>query len=339
MGGDNSHEFNFYDPEGDSAKFEIVHRDLLDCGLTDASMKTLRFPGHRHQMPTVVECAKYGVHFIDGGGTYPWYSLLGVIILPEGIIWETNHGWWSDVTNWYDPEIPYSVMRRGEIVLGGGHPLSTFPLNMPEQFEVVNGVFTQMETLYPQMKYFFPDDYADFCEQSRTWWDVSFASGSAALEFSFYGAADKGQTIVADLADAGSVILPPYVDFQPVDYEIRGNRIFVELPQLPLGYHVVVIGIRPLAGDGALPTEIRLGDPYPNPCDAWITFPVELPHGSQIGYKVMDVLGRIAAEGSVWKGSGYRRITLRVDNLPSGIYVYQLRADKVVKKGKMILLK
>jgi len=343
LGGDNVHEFNFYDPEGDSARFEIMHRDLIDCGLTEASFKTMRFPGHRHQMPTVLECAKYGVRFIDSAGNYALNCLLGATILPYGVVWETNHGWWCDEHNWYDPQVMYPVLSRGELVLGGGHPLTTFPLTNPQQYEIINDIFYQLEATFPYMKYYFPDDFGDFCEESRQWWDVEYVDGASALEYNFYGAAKENQTIVAELSDIGSAILPPVVDYQPVDYEIRGDRIFIELPELELGYHSVAlekgIGVKRTGANTALPDKIHLGAPYPNPCNAWITFPLELPTAAEIQYSLTDILGRIVNDGTIWRNSGYRRISLNLNDLASGIYFYQIRAANVVQKGKITLLK
>jgi hypothetical protein len=341
LGGDFLHEWNLYDPEGDSARFEMIYGDLYECGVTDKSWKGMRFAGHRHHLPAVKECVKYGIKLIDRGPNYQKNCLLGPIIMPEGIVWETNTNWWADSAAWVDPELMVQVLLRGDLILGGAHPTGTFQPANPAHWDVVSGVFTDIENEFPYMQYFFAEEFADFCEESRTWWDVEFIDTDSSIELNFYGSAQYGQTAVATLANGSGVIFPPTVDFQPVDYEVRDNRVFIELPELDLGYHSVVltkgVGINP--GPQQLPETIHLGTPYPNPCNAWITFPMDLPSVTEVDYTITDVLGRTILNGKANQGSGQRRLSLHLDDLPSGVYLYRLKARDVVKDGKFTLLK
>jgi hypothetical protein len=342
LGSPYSNEFDFYDPAGDSGRFAMIHRDLVSSGLTDASFRVFRFAGHKHQMPAVRACIEAGVKLMDCGETL-WQFLLGPIIQPEGVIWETNTNWWCDSSYWQDPAMVEFILKRGELVLSGGHPLAVFPLNNPAQFEIVNGVFQQMETQFPYMRYFFPEEFADFCEESRRWWDVETHSTPSSLTFTFYGSARHGQTIVALLPDSGGVISAAFVDSQTIPFYTRGNRIFVPLPDLPEGYHTVslatVIGVQPSDTDAHLPQRIAFGMPFPNPCNAWLILPVDLPKATEVQYQLFDALGRTAARGSQSFPGGRQRLSLQVDALPSGKYFYRVQAEDLQSTGGVTILK
>ncbi len=337
-----SNEFDFYDPAGDSGRFAMIQRDLISSGLTNASFRVFRFAAHKHQMPAVQECIKAGVKLMDSGEAF-WQFLLGPIFQPEGVIWETNTNWWCDSSYWQDPAMVEYILRRGELVLSGGHPLAVFPLNNQAQFEIVNGVFQQMESLFPDMQYFFPEEFADFCEESRRWWDVEAHSTPSSLSFTFYGAATYGQTIVAFLPDSSHVIASAFVDALPTEYTVRGNRIFIPLPDLTEGYHTVslttVLGIPPTSSRMHLPESVVFGMPFPNPCNAWLIVPMDLPKASEVHYQLFDALGRMAARGTRFFPGGRQKLSLQVDALPSGAYFFRIQAEDLQSAGGVTILK
>lgn len=343
LGGQYEHEFNYYDPDGDSARFYMIHRDLLDCGLSEQSFKVFRFPGFKHQLSAVRECARHEVSLVDRGSYSYGQCSLGATILPEGAVWETNSNWWTDENTWNNVDNVYRVLDRGELILAGGHPGSTFPPSNPAQFDLINGAFNDLEARYPNLEYFFPADMARFCEESRTWWGAESRSMPSTFEFCFYGSSSQGQTIVAHVQDIESILLPPLVDSQPVLGEIRGNRLFIGLPDLPLGEHMVIlekgVGVPPISSRAFLPAQVRLGLPFPNPCNAWLTFPVELPQAMQVEYRLTDILGRTALSGKLLGEGGEQRISVNVDVLPSGIYLFTVRSGDLVKRGKINVLK
>ncbi|MBU0690775.1 T9SS type A sorting domain-containing protein [bacterium] len=71
----------------------------------------------------------------------------------------------------------------------------------------------------------------------------------------------------------------------------------------------------------AIPTETRLGVPYPNPFNSSVTIPLELSHGSDIEIFVHDILGREVLRKSFGSLSlGNHPLQLDFAGLPSGDY-------------------
>ncbi|MBU1881656.1 T9SS type A sorting domain-containing protein, partial [bacterium] len=340
LGGDNTHEFNFYNPEFDSATFGMINRDLEASGLSSLSMRTARFAGFKHHLPTVIEVIKSGTVFLDRGWTTSGTCLLGTIIRPEGVLWESNTNWWLDYSSWSGTTVAISNLERGEFVLTGGHPGFTFSLDHPEHFDVVDGAFTQIESTFPNLTYLFPHDYAYMCEESRNWWGVQYEDTDDTYQLSFFGSAQNGQTIVQVLADTQSVGLPPMVNGSPADYVLRGNRIMTLLPDLDLGFHTVSINkYGTYVSPAPVPLSIHLKPPYPNPCNSWVTFPLELSHPATVELTIMDVLGRQVYRDRFSFESGARKVSLDIVELTSGTYFYRIKVDKEIQVGKLTILK
>jgi hypothetical protein len=89
-----------------------------------------------------------------------------------------------------------------------------------------------------------------------------------------------------------------------------------------------------------VPTEFSLQQNYPNPFNPNTTIKYSIPQASQVQIKVFDILG---AEISILmdeeKSVGSYDLTWNAENLPSGIYFYQLKAGSYIETKKMLLLK
>ena len=94
-----------------------------------------------------------------------------------------------------------------------------------------------------------------------------------------------------------------------------------------------------------LPTEYNLYQNYPNPFNPTTDIKFSLPHSGYVQIKVFDILGREVAElvnadfasGSYtvsWNGRNNSGV-----QVPSGIYIYTIRADEFVSSKKMMLIK
>jgi len=340
LGGDNGHEFNFYNPEFDSATFYMIKRDLEDSGLSNLTLRTMRFAGFKHHLPTVIEAIKAGAVFIDRAWTISNTCLLGTIIRPEGVVWESNTNWWMDYSTWSGTTIARSLLERGEFVLAGGHPVSSFPLDHPEHFNTIDDAFNGLEADYPNMTYLFPHDYATLCEESRQWWNVCFDICDDVYMLSFFGAASRGQTVVQVIPDSQLVNLPPLVDGLPVSYEIRENRIIITLPELPLGLHTVIVGDGGTNLSSSVTPELFSFDPpYPNPCNACMTFPLTLSHAADVKLSIFDTLGRHVLQETYSLQAGIRKLSLNLEFLTSGIYFYRIYTNQEIQYGKITMLK
>jgi hypothetical protein len=88
------------------------------------------------------------------------------------------------------------------------------------------------------------------------------------------------------------------------------------------------------------PSSYILSQNYPNPFNPSTTIRYSVPQLSKVVIKVYDILGNeIATLMDEEKSVGTYEITWNAENLPSGVYFYQMRAGDYVNTKKMILLK
>jgi len=89
-----------------------------------------------------------------------------------------------------------------------------------------------------------------------------------------------------------------------------------------------------------LPTQYTLYQNYPNPFNPTTTIKYDLPFASDVSLVVYDILGRKVKElANAKQQAGRYEIKFNSSNLASGVYVYQLIAEKYMSSKKMILLK
>ena len=89
-----------------------------------------------------------------------------------------------------------------------------------------------------------------------------------------------------------------------------------------------------------IPTEFLLSQNYPNPFNSSSVIRYSVPQSSDVVIKVFDILGNeIETLVNEEKTVGTYEITWTADNLPSGIYLYQLRAGSYVQTRKMVLMR
>jgi hypothetical protein len=91
---------------------------------------------------------------------------------------------------------------------------------------------------------------------------------------------------------------------------------------------------------GVLPQDYSLSQNYPNPFNPVTIIKFALPEAAKIKLVVYNMLGQVVktlADGNYDAGT-YQR-TFDGTNLSSGVYIYELKANNVVLKQKMILMK
>jgi hypothetical protein len=87
-------------------------------------------------------------------------------------------------------------------------------------------------------------------------------------------------------------------------------------------------------------TEYVLTQNYPNPFNPTTKIKYSVPQTSNIVIKIFDILGNeIETLVNEERQAGTYEITWYVENLPSGVYFYQLQAGNFVETKKMILMK
>ena len=89
-----------------------------------------------------------------------------------------------------------------------------------------------------------------------------------------------------------------------------------------------------------VPTEFLLSQNYPNPFNPSTKIKYSIPQTSEVQIKVFDVLGNeIEILVKEEKPAGTYEVTWYAVNLPSGVYLYQLKAGSYIETKKMLLLK
>ena len=89
-----------------------------------------------------------------------------------------------------------------------------------------------------------------------------------------------------------------------------------------------------------IPTTYQLSNNFPNPFNPLTKIKYSIPQSSNVVIKVFDVLGNeIETLVNEEKQNGTYELTWYAENLPSGIYFYQLKTNEFVETKKMILLK
>ena len=89
------------------------------------------------------------------------------------------------------------------------------------------------------------------------------------------------------------------------------------------------------------PARFSLAQNYPNPFNPRTIISYSLPQASYVTLKVYDTLGReiVTLADNLKKGAGNYEVSFDASNLPSGVYLCRLQADKFVTTRKMMLIK
>ena len=90
----------------------------------------------------------------------------------------------------------------------------------------------------------------------------------------------------------------------------------------------------------SLPRKVTLRQNYPNPFNPSTTITFALPKPSAVSLDVYTLSGRRVAtliEGQ--RGAGEHRVVFNAEHVSSGIYLYQLKTDKISITQKMVLIK
>ena len=86
--------------------------------------------------------------------------------------------------------------------------------------------------------------------------------------------------------------------------------------------------------------EYKLYQNYPNPFNPTTTIKYDLPNTSEVSLIIYDILGRKIKElVNTKQQAGRYEVQFNASNLASGVYIYQLIAEKYMSSRKMILMK
>ena len=84
----------------------------------------------------------------------------------------------------------------------------------------------------------------------------------------------------------------------------------------------------------------RLYDNYPNPFNPSTTIKFEIPDKSYVTLKIFDVNGRVVAEPvKETLQAGLYEYKFKAEDLPSGVYMYNLITERFAVTKRMMLIK
>ncbi len=92
---------------------------------------------------------------------------------------------------------------------------------------------------------------------------------------------------------------------------------------------------------GLIPDKFVLYQNYPNPFNIETNIKFALPRSANVTVEVFDLLGRkvkTLVQGERFE-AGEKVVKFKADGLPSGVYIYRVRADEFQDSKKMVLIK
>jgi hypothetical protein len=128
-------------------------------------------------------------------------------------------------------------------------------------------------------------------------------------------------------------------DYSFVDKNPVGDTIHYRLKQIDNNDNFKYSKEIAVAADLS-PNNYSLSQNYPNPFNPSTTINYSITKAGKVVLKIYDLLGKeINTLVDENKQSGSYSVIFNARNMPSGIYVYELRTDGFVSRSKMILLK
>ncbi len=138
---------------------------------------------------------------------------------------------------------------------------------------------------------------------------------------------------------------------QPVNYSFEDNiiglnatEIMYRLKQVDLDGHYVYSDV--VKVEQIIPADYSLTQNYPNPFNPTTTIQYALPADNFVTLKVYDILGQeVVSLVNEFQKAGTYNVTFNAENLPSGLYIYNIKAGVDASSSafsqtmKMMLLK
>jgi hypothetical protein len=195
--------------------------------------------------------------------------------------------------------------------------------------------------------------YADTAEY--LWYNFSADSGESwiapPLGHPYYGGTFTMQSKVDTIVNPAGT----FTDCQRIHHFIGADFEFVEwfadgigivqrdvITFAGLRRWVLIESVTSVFNDNELANEktYLLSQNYPNPFNPVTKINYSIPQSSQVVIKIFDILGNEIEElVNEIKPKGTYELRWYVENLPSGIYFYRLKAGDFIETKKMVLMK
>lgn len=196
------------------------------------------------------------------------------------------------------------IFRANFLVLVNGNPVAPFTFDNPVTLTIPNSSMVQLMTL------------------------MGVPSGTS-ISFSYIQVNGTDTVFVND----GITTTPPTAT-NP-NWLISINHFSI----ITGGDNTVLTSVDDKRSD-ILPQKFALNQNYPNPFNPSTKIAFSLPERTDIELNVYNVLGvKIATLSKGTKEAGNYEATFDANNLPSGLYLYELKAGKYSQSRKMLLVK
>lgn len=104
--------------------------------------------------------------------------------------------------------------------------------------------------------------------------------------------------------------------------------------------NILILNVKNLKNDYAIPTEFYLSQNYPNPFNPSTSIQYAISSKQFVTLKIYDLLGReVSTLINREIGPGNYTIKFDAGSLPSGVYFYRLKAGSFIQTRKMVLIK
>jgi len=340
-------EFQCFDTACHDSTFAAIVKEFELMDLTEKSLKWIRFPGFKFTRSTLDALIENGFIFFDYWGIrgrLPWMLFYS----EHGRAWGVGSEWHGDDPQSYE-WMDSLFLSKGKFCHTAGHPSKWFDWagDREAAYQQIHEIFQQAENEYPHLGYMFPDEAGEFALQTYDIRDFKSETFPNAMVVSFTGRAAPGQTIVAEWPDSVPLMDCVTVDGQEIeDLAVRGRLLFIELPQLEDGLHIVHV---PYLNATSVETTshvppITLSQNYPNPFHRTTTLAFAVTERGFAKLSIYNIEGkrvktmfegiceaktcRIVWDGTDWRGNP----------VTSGIYFYRLQAGGNVLTKKMAFI-
>ncbi len=134
-----------------------------------------------------------------------------------------------------------------------------------------------------------------------------------------------------------AVLDPSNLPFDKIIIEdVSGIRVTYDIDNLMFSTTLITDA----QSSNLVPNQFKLEQNYPNPFNPSTTIEFSLPVSSHVTLSIYNILGeRVAILVDDNLSEGEHSVSFNAGNLASGVYIYQLRAGKIILQKKMNLLK
>lgn len=321
------HEFNYYDPVGDSVRMAQIVNDLTTCGLDSRRICSFfRFPGHRHTESLLHPILKAGVRVYDQGALYEDFWA-GRILREHKTLWQTGDA------AWFDQELPVASFRLGRnqtmgqsdalqmaldagmFALIGAHYHLFGYVASPEAIQRARNLFAGLEGRYPDLHWFKGEEIANFWDELDQIHDIRQVSFTDPVAVSWEGASTLGETIILYQDEAAPVRVT--IDGTPAATKVRNGRTFITLPALGSGKHqLTAVSATP----GQPPVDDTRWTLVPEGGNAYRIGRI-VGFEAEVSVNFADAMGRYIGVARNYRlGRGDQRIAITLPPTASGAY-------------------